>query len=248
MEKHDDVIILHTMASQMNGMFDDFKNFKTDMKLICERMKTFDEFQNAVKQELFLIGNSQLSHLKASSSHQESSSSLPSLVPTTIERTSEKTESSVLPSKPKQKPVPVVKQPEHAISNVSNSKHTVNPVSVCFIGDSLVNSLDAAVIASAIETNVKIARAYTSLDDKSENEAQSASKLPDRSFQKVVHEEMTKEEHQLLILQAGAADISNLKTNNIDNEKYEHYFQQQTVVAARNLVEVAEKHSKVILV
>ena len=53
MEKHEEVVILHKLGKQVNDMHDDF----VDLKNI---LKTLQEDNNAIKQELFVIRNNQV--------------------------------------------------------------------------------------------------------------------------------------------------------------------------------------------
>ena len=63
---HENVVIMHTMAAQVDRMTDDMENFKTVKTEVTDLIHSFREFQNMVKQELFLIRNTQLSLQKAS--------------------------------------------------------------------------------------------------------------------------------------------------------------------------------------
>ena len=109
----------------------------------------------------------------------------------------------------------------------------------CVIGDSLVNNLDAKTVGNALKAEVVVARAYTTFEEATENEAQVAPKLPGRSFQKVTDDSLKNNESELLILQAGAADITNFKTKDKSANQYREYFKQQTVIAAKNMITVA---------
>ena len=63
--------------------------------------------------------------------------------------------------------------------------------------------------------------------------------MPQRSYRKVAHEALEKDSSDILILQAGAADITTFKTSSHDAKQNMEYFKQQTVIAAQNLFSVA---------
>ena len=86
---------------------------------------------------------------------------------------------------------------------------------------------------------VKVDRAYTTLENTSENEAQLPPKLPERSYRKITDKALDDNDPDVLILQAGAPDITSFKTNIPGAKKYLEYFKQQMVIAAGNLFTVA---------
>ena len=98
-----------------------------------------------------------------------------------------------------------------------------------------------------MNADVKVHRAYTTLEKVTETDVQAPIKLPERSYMKVTDEALEKDDADILILQAGAADISTLKTANNNAKQNLEYFKQQTVISAQNLFSVATnslaKHS-----
>ena len=106
---------------------------------------------------------------------------------------------------------------------------------VCIIGDSISGNLDHRVISNVMKSNVRAARAYSTIEDTGENEAKEKTKFPDKSFSSVIQSELKKEEADILIVQAGSVDISNMKTKGNNSKKYGEYFKQQTIISAKNL-------------
>ena len=106
---------------------------------------------------------------------------------------------------------------------------------VCIVGDSISGNLDHKVIANSMDADVRAARAYSALKDACENEAKEETRFPSKSFDNVITAEAKKTETEILIVQAGSVDITNLKTTNENNKKFSEYFRQETVISATNL-------------
>ena len=82
---------------------------------------------------------------------------------------------------------------------------------------------------------------HETIDDKGKH----APRFPKKNFKDIIEKELDKELADVLIVQAGSVDITNLKTDGCYAENSE-YFKQQTVVSANNLftavVNAAAKH------
>ena len=120
--------------------------------------------------------------------------------------------------------------------------------SVCYVGDSVVNSLDVKSVSEVMNAKVTVSRAYTTLNNVHETDAQAQPKLPQRSYRKVTDDALRKDDADILILQAGALDLTTFKTSNNNATRNLEYFKQQTVISAQNLFSVATNslvsHSK----
>ena len=123
---------------------------------------------------------------------------------------------SSTPSESKAKPVP-------KISNM------------CIIGDSISGILDHKIIAETTKTKVRTARAYSSIEETSENEAREKTRFPEKSFAEVINSELKKEQTDILLIQSGSVDITNMKTKDDNPKKYGEYFKQQAIMSASNL-------------
>ena len=84
---------------------------------------------------------------------------------------------------------------------------------VCIIGDPISANVDQKIIANVMKAEVRTARAYSSVKDTDENEAKEKTKFPDKSFENVINEEASNTETDILIIQSGSVDITNLKTS-----------------------------------
>ena len=86
-----------------------------------------------------------------------------------------------------------------------------------------------------MESKVRVARAYSTIDDISENDAKEKTLFPEKSFANVIETELKKDETDILVIQSGSVDITNLKTKGNNLNTYGEYFKQQSVVSASNL-------------
>ena len=86
----------------------------------------------------------------------------------------------------------------------------------------------------SMKCSVRVAKAYSTMKDSSENEAQEKTKYPEKGFADTIEAELNKEATDILIVQSGSEDISNLKTTG-DPMKYGEYFKQQAIISASNL-------------
>ena len=219
-DKHEEYVILHSMAKQVDHLTDgseSFDKFKVD---VLDTLKAILENQNQIKQEMFLIRNNQYNTAPKpdviGSAHGANSTPTPS-DPSPPQSSSSATQSeSKMPSVPQQ-------------------KEPIKRTNVFIVGDSISDVLDTKSIAKSMDAQVRTARAYTALVDAAENEAKEETRFPSKSFQNVIDSEIGKIETDVLIVQSGSVDISNLKTKGNDVRKYGEYFRQQTVLSASNL-------------
>ena len=118
---------------------------------------------------------------------------------------------------------------------LSSVDEPVKPFTVCIVGDSISANIDHKVVAKAMGKELRTARAYSSINDGSENEAKEATRFPEKNFDKVIKEELKKSPTDTLIIQAGSVDITNFKTTEDKLQRFREYYKQETVVAANNL-------------
>ena len=78
-------------------------------------------------------------------------------------------------------------------------------------------------------------RAYSSIENNVETEASEKTRFPDKNFDAVINSELKNSETDILIIQAGSVDITNLKTKEDNPKKYGEYFKQQAILSASNL-------------
>ena len=222
---HEDIILLHTTAKQIDGLRDDMVEIKVFMKSLLEN-------QNKMKEELSLI--------KAMSEHP-----LPTQH-TTVQPSPPPLDSSATrrPSGPPPPPPATSRTPAAPTTPVTQSVQNV-----LVVGDSISGNLHLPTIRNAMNAKVKAIRAYSAVYDDIEDGGKHAARFPAKNFADVVSAELSKEKTDVLIVQSGSVDITNMKTENNYNGEYTEYFKQQAVVAANNLftavVEAVEKHPEV---
>ena len=138
-EKHEDVIMVHTMAQQMNhisesfSLFETFKNEMSDvLRSILNNQNNILNNQNSMKQEMFLIRNKQLEETKQT----KPSSSTPKESPSASTPSGASSSTNSVP--PPTPPEPAVKVP--ALPKI------------LYIGDSISASAAINVLEEATES------------------------------------------------------------------------------------------------
>ena len=127
-------------------------------------------------------------------------------------------------------------QPQYI--QISQKLTNLRITSVLFIGDSITNSLHTKVISQAANVEIRKVKAYSSVCDLEANVAKQAARFPNQNFTDVAQHEMERNQFDILMLQAGSVDISNLKTKDNPTNHFD-YFHQQAVMSANNLFSVA---------
>ena len=236
-EEHEELVILHTMAQQVNNISESFNLFETFKVELGNVVKSLLETQNAVKQELFLIRNKQ--------------AELASLV---YKPMGTEAKPNVEPTKPTSKPTlpPTPPPPAPSSSSSSRPPTPLPPVAprataprrsekkkILFIGDSISGNVDMKALENSTQSKFVTAKAYSSIYDTVVNVAKQAARFPRANFADVVPAQLSKDNYNSLVLQAGSVDVTNLNTRDKPSE-YIEYFRQETVISAKNLFQVAE--------
>ena len=262
---HIDLALLNSISLNQKNSEDGFENFKQDLSgvlnKIIESQNAIIEGQNAIKQEMFIIRQSQKNNVKLDQLDEALellSKDRDIVVPPKVKCPTQ-------PPAPVSRPPPSVQQqpppgaaagpsahsrgaptyasngPPHNHEGPAHSQvsQRFNTTSTCIIGDSISACLDNRVIERATNTTVHTAKAYSSLNDALENDARTATKFPHRGFKNVIDEELESKPTDVLIIQAGSVDISNLKTDSAKHSVYEEYFKQETIISAQNIFEAA---------
>ena len=132
-----------------------------------------------------------------------------------------------------------------ALPSISNSHQKFPSLKpkVLFIGDSISANVDIRLLAHATEAEFHHVKAYSSIKDTVSNICKQAAKFPHANFTDVVPAELQKGTYHSLILQAPSVDITNLKTN-VNPAKYIKYWEQHTILSAKNFFSVVENALK----
>lgn len=213
---HEDVVILHTMAQQVDRLTDSFESFASFRNELANLLQGLYDNQNALKQEIFVLRNS-LQNITAQSKSQKP------MQPThPTQRASTPCPSCPGPS-PQQPPCPSYQDPQQQI---------------LYIGDSISANANFDALEAATKTKFVRVKAYTSVYDTERNVAKSAAKFPAANFNDVITNEIKKKDFKHLVIQAGSVDISNLNTKENPEEHIE-YYKTATVNSATNLFKAA---------
>ena len=220
-ECHQEVVIFHTMAKQVDDLTDKFEDFETFNHDVKSLLKSLLDNQISMKQELFVIRNCQseaAAKMRANKTQPgpEESTASSTTLPPPSNTSSAPSSSGPLPSSSPKK----VQQ------------------KILLVGDSITGSLNIPVIAKATESKVKTVRAYGSIKDTTSNEAKDATKYPESNFTDVTAEELKKETVDILIMQAGSVDITNLNTKDNPTANFD-YFKDEVIKSAKNFFATA---------
>ena len=237
---------MHTNFEGFKGELCDVLNkiIKSQNKIIENQNKIIDD-QIIIKQDLFILKNQQTKVSENISEVEDAVSK------TTNAFSSQKLhEESGLTTE--RKPALFVPQPMKEKQSLKPSLPEVQIPTprqkqypkVCIIGDSISGNLDNKIIAKTMDADIRVERAYSSLEDVFENEAKEEIKFPHKSVQKVIEKEVENNETDILIVQSTSVDITNMKTSNDNIKKYSEYFKQETIISASNLFTAVENTLK----
>lgn len=233
---HPEVVMIHTMAKQMNIMSDKIEEFEKFGLELTNVLKRVLDNQNNMKQELFIIRNKQAEEQKKTPEVVPSvkPSPAPSITP---RRTYAEASSSTS--------FPKTSTPSNAShSNAPRvNKHQQENQKMLFIGDSISSNVEISMLENATKARIKTAKAYSAAFDTETNIAKQAAMFPASNFTDVVSRELKNGKFTTVLLQAGSVDITNLNTKE-NPEKYTEYFKQVAVMSATNLFQVAENAFK----
>ena len=235
-EAHNEIAILCNMAKQVDKLTDSFatfENFKSEMSNV---LKSIFDNQHILKQEMFLIRNNQ--------PKPQARDPIPETEVKQTKRTTEDDKiSSSMPVPPADPPVPPPRTMPSSSPNGSwappPAQRPVFPEQILVVGDSISGNLHLKTIEIATKAKVKAVKAYSSVFEDTGNNVKSAPRFPKKNFKDVIENELKKEPVDVLIIQSGSVDITNLKTGDGNEERNAEYFAQQTTASATNLYKAA---------
>ena len=228
MNEHPNLTLFNTITNQLSSMGDSFSLFEVFKKELTDLLNKFIDSQNAVKQELFIARNTLVDTNKKVMKLENAIDDLK--------------EKQQLNQQPSTQYSQSLQEPAHHSSSSCKSttpqastqppRQTSSP-KILFIGDSITSSADLSLISDVTQSKIVTARAYCAKYDNETNEAKGPAHYPQKNFLNVVPTEAIKDTFDHLIIQAGATDITNLKTN-VNPEKNIEYYKQETVISAKN--------------
>ena len=219
---HVELAMFGHIASNQLALTENFETFKNELTNI---LNVIINDHNIMKQESFISRQNNHDQGKKLNDIEEALANVSNLVSagypkkTESENTGASTNKPSVPM-PKAAPIP---------------KAAPVRARACFIGDSMISNLDLKVVENAMQSEVRIAKAYSSLDNPKEDDAKEKTRFPEKNFSVVIDAEMKKADTDILVIQAGSVDISNMKIGEDNLKKYGEYFKQETIISATNL-------------
>ena len=221
---HTNSAILEYLTCQQDALSHAFKNFKEDLTGILK--KIMDD-SNDVKQELFILRQD----VSQSKRFERIEKQLHNIEMTIRETGLVENTINQRPSLQK----PVVPEPGTQRHNVNESKPKFT-----FIGDAIGRNFEIKTVEKAIEGDIRIKRAFSSISDIAENEAKYGTKHPDKLIQNVLKDHDSNTQSDVLVIQTGSVDITNLKTAGGNAQRFSDYHRNHTISAAENLFKEVE--------
>ena len=201
-QEHKEVVILHTIGSQVDHLTDEFAHLKAGNNELINLLKKLIENQEGMQKVLNNIQNK-----SKIDNPNDSLRSKPNegVVHDDIKMDTKKNKESYASIASKNVESKYFRTKE----DVPNSS---SPPKVLFVGDSHLNNVDARIIEQ--ETNIMIERAtaYTADEDPD-------ARYPKKNLMKVVPEKLINKSYDTLILQGGCNEISNIKISEESNAK-----------------------------
>ena len=105
---------------------------------------------------------------------------------------------------------------------------------ILLLGDSISGQLHSKTIEVATKATIRTTKAYSSINENNEDKVRHAPRFPTKNLNDVIAKELHKDHVDVLIVQSGSVDITNMKTDGHYAEHVEH-LKQQTVVSANDL-------------
>ena len=84
---------------------------------------------------------------------------------------------------------------------------------IAWIGSSISNAMDLEKFEQDTKTNVTFVKAYGIKEDIESTYPKEAQRFPDKTFKKIVPDVIEKNDVDILVMQAGSIEISNMKVN-----------------------------------
>ena len=234
--KHSQNSVLEQVVLQQSVLSQAFSIFKEDLTAVLN--KIFED-NNAIKQELFIIRQNDPNSKKLQAI-DDRLQNISNVIQGTGLTSNQRPENEEY--------VPIVPEPGRKTRNSPQSGQL--PVTkVSLIGDAIGCNLDLKVVENILDAKIKVTKSFSSVTDFTENEAKRATRAPEKCLQKVLNEPEFDTDTDILLVQTGSVDITNLKTNSRDPDRFSEYFRRHTVTAAENVFDEVSKtltkHTKI---
>ena len=222
---------VHEDKTLMSEMFDQVREGIEKMEIMRNMLLQLLQGQNEMKQELFVIRNKQETiPIQQSSVKSPMKKSYAEVASTPI-LCSVSNKSPRVPQ-----PQPLTQLPPQQYSPPRTPQVPQNQIEssrILFVGDSVSANINLEAIENATGKELVCKKAYTAVQDTTENVAKKAAFFPKSNFTDVVPDLLKKSKYHSLLIQSGSVDISNLLTKDNTTE-YIEYFKQETILSAKN--------------
>ena len=239
---HQELALIKHLISNLKRSEENFETFKVELS---NTLNKFIDSLNVIKQELFILRQGKYENDKKVDNIEKAlielkkeglADSAPKITPHEKQKSTKKHECEKCGKIFIEEEYFNEHMLKHKEANsLSERSQQADEIKACIIGDSVSDNLDHRVIANAMKCKLRTAKAYSTLEDHEENVAKSRTKFPHKNFSNVIESELKKEDTNILIIQAGSIDITNMKTNGDNTKRYIEYFKQQSHLSASNL-------------
>ena len=198
---HEKIVILHTMGSQVNDLTEKFEDFECFKKKTMKLLKALKSENNEIKQELFVIRNTQ------QTMQIPNSNILPDKHPDLPKVPKNNSYKDALKDIQVDKNEAAIKiddyqQTQFEKADIDDIEKT-DTKNIAWVGTSLSESLDVYAFERDKNTKVKVTKAYGIVRD--------AKQLyPDKNFADIVPDVIARDSPDTLVLQAGSIEISSI--------------------------------------
>ena len=229
-ESHEEYVILHTMAKQVDNLSDNSESFYSFKYDLFNTLKSLLENQVAMKQELFLIRNnhhncsSKPNHNPGKPAHEEavrvpSESGIDDVAAHTgaPARECSPSDPSRIASDTEKKPTNKPNSEEESKSRKTGKDDPVprslstQKEKILFVGDSILHKANFRVLEKATNKTIYTAKAYAADFD-------TKTRKPNQNFKYVARNTARKRAFEYAVLQSPSVHITNLDTSDQSEE------------------------------
>lgn len=219
MKEHEEIVILCTMAQQVNDITDKFGGITDILTKLLDK-------QNAMEQELFILRNVQTEMVGNIKKKPRQPDDI--LVEKENEKQDQNSETQHTVKPESYKSRASVKEAE----DVTKKECSYQMSNILIVGDSHLQNLETKVLEEASKTVVEKATAYTTDEDVD-------AKFPKKNFLKVVPEKLSQKSFDTLILQGGCNEISNLNVYSGQRENFK-IWQEKVKMSRTKMFQLAK--------
>ena len=194
-DNHAEIVLIHTMAKQINDLSVNFETFGNQFSQVFETM-------NAMKQELFVIRNKQ-SEQSTNLETNEKPTQKDIIELSTPKKEEIQRDSTSNTNENETKKETYATKVKENLNVEQDQKEEFLSKNILMVADSHSYNLDRRIFENQTDTKLDLAIAFTV-------DADEDAKYKTRNFLKIVPERLQKKNYDTLIIQAGTNEISNI--------------------------------------